>query len=48
MAFAIMGTKLGIDLRIQDSKFIKTSFPSFVNKINSLGGNITEKSNHNN
>ena len=42
MAFAIMGTKIGKKLRIQDSKFIKTSFPNFVNEINSLGGHVFE------
>ena len=42
MAFAIMGTKLGINLKIKDSKFIKTSFPEFNKVINSLGGNLNE------
>ena len=42
MAFAIMGTKLGIDLIIQDSKYINTSFPGFSNEINSIGGRLSE------
>ena len=42
MAFAIMGTKLGINLSIKDSEYIKTSFPKFINVLNSLGGNLTE------
>ena len=39
MAFAIMGTKIG-PLNIKDSDSINTSFPSFKNEINKLGGNI--------
>jgi len=42
MAFAIMGTKLGINLKILDSEYIKTSFPGFINEINSLGGKLFE------
>ena len=42
MAFAIMGTKLGIKLEISGSKFIKTSFPNFKSILNSVGGIITE------
>ena len=42
MAFAIMGTKLGIDLKIEDSEFIDTSFPKFYHIVNSLGGNLSE------
>tara|TARA_Y100000590_G_C15732135_1_gene1017407 strand:- start:104 stop:1411 length:1308 start_codon:yes stop_codon:yes gene_type:complete len=42
MAFAIMGTKLGIKLKIQESEFIKTSFPNFQKEINSLGGRVSE------
>ncbi len=42
MAFAIMGTKLGLNLNINDSEYIKTSFPDFVSVLNSLGGNLTE------
>ena len=39
MAFCIMGTKLG-PLHINDSDSINTSFPSFKNEFNNLGGNI--------
>ena len=39
MAFAVMGTKIG-PLNIKDSDSINTSFPSFKNEINKLGGNI--------
>ncbi len=39
MAFMVMGTKLG-PLKIQDSNSINTSFPSFVNEFNKIGGNI--------
>ena len=39
MAFAIMGTKVG-PLKIKDSESINTSFPSFKDEINRLGGNI--------
>ena len=42
MAFAIMGTKLGVNLSIKDSEYIKTSFPKFINELNSLGGKLTE------
>ena len=42
MSFAIMGTRLGSDLKILNSEFIKTSFPNFINLFNSLGGNLTE------
>ena len=42
MAFAIMGTKLGVNLNIQDSEYIKTSFPGFSKEINSVGGNLSE------
>ncbi len=42
MAFAVMGTKLGIDLKIKDSNFIKTSFPNFIHLMNSIGGNLIE------
>ena len=30
MSFAVMGMKLGIDLKIINHEFIKTSFPNFV------------------
>ena len=42
MSFAIMGTKLNVDLNINDSESIKTSFPRFVEGLNSVGGNLTE------
>ncbi len=42
MAFVIMGTKLGIDLKIKDSEYIATSFPKFINVFNSIGGKLTE------
>ncbi len=42
MAFAIMGTMLDIDLKIQNPEFINTSFPGFEKEINSIGGNISE------
>ena len=39
MAFSIMGTILG-PLKIEDSECIKTSFPTFKDELNKLGGNI--------
>jgi 3-phosphoshikimate 1-carboxyvinyltransferase len=39
MSFAIMGSKID-NLVIEDSKCINTSFPNFVEKFNSAGGNI--------
>ena len=39
MAFCIMGTKLG-PLNIKDADSINTSFPTFKNEFNNLGGNI--------
>ena len=42
MAFAIMGTKLGVSLTIQDSEYINTSFPEFSNELNSVGGCLSE------
>ena len=39
MAFCIMGTKLG-PLNIKGSDCINTSFPTFKNEFNNLGGNI--------
>ena len=42
MAFAIMGTKLGVNLSIEDSEYIQTSFPEFINELNLLGGKLTE------
>ncbi|PPR46185.1 MAG: 3-phosphoshikimate 1-carboxyvinyltransferase [Alphaproteobacteria bacterium MarineAlpha5_Bin8] len=42
MSFAIMGTRLGTDLNILNSEYIKTSFPKFVQNLNAVGGNLTE------
>ena len=42
MSFAIMGMKLGIELKIADSEFIKTSFPDFIVALNNAGGNLSE------
>ena len=42
MSFVVMGMKLGIDLKIMNSEFIKTSFPNFVESLNFIGGNLTE------
>ncbi len=42
MAFAVMGSKIG-NLVIEQSECISTSFPSFVNQFNKVGGNIIEK-----
>ena len=42
MSFAIMGTKLGIDLNIEDHEYINTSFPNFNQIINSIGGKLIE------
>ena len=42
MSFAVMGMKLGIDLEILNPEFIKTSFPNFINLLNSFGGNLNE------
>ena len=39
MAFAIMGTRIG-PLKIIDVESIKTSFPTFIDEINQLGGKI--------
>ena len=39
MAFSVMGTKLG-PLEIRDSESINTSFPTFKNEFNRLGGQI--------
>ena len=41
MSFAVMGMKLGVDLYIADSEFIKTSFPNFFITLNSVGGNLS-------
>ena len=39
MAFCIMGTRLG-PLNIKDSDSINTSFPTFKNEFNNIGGNF--------
>ena len=39
MAFAVMGTKIG-PLKIEDSESINTSFPTFKEEINKLGGKV--------
>ena len=40
MAFSIMGTKIG-PLKIDDPDSIKTSFPTFIEEFNKVGGNIS-------
>ncbi len=40
MAFCVMGTKIG-PLNIQDETSINTSFPTFKNELNNLGGKIS-------
>ena len=40
MSFAIMGSKIG-PLNIRDADSINTSFPSFINEFNKIGGNIS-------
>tara|TARA_Y100000996_G_scaffold195707_1_gene153482 strand:+ start:281 stop:1588 length:1308 start_codon:yes stop_codon:yes gene_type:complete len=42
MAFAVMGSKLGVDLKIKNPEFINTSFPNFSEKFNTVGGKVTE------
>ena len=42
MAFAVMGSKLGVDLKIKNPEFINTSFPNFSEKFNAVGGRVTE------
>ena len=42
MSFAVMGTRLGGELKITNSEFIKTSFPDFLVTLNSVGGNLSE------
>ena len=39
MSFCVMGTKIG-PLNIEDSESINTSFPTFKNEFNKLGGSI--------
>ena len=40
MAFCVMGTKIG-PLNIEDSESINTSFPSFKNELNKVGGRVS-------
>ena len=40
MSFAVMGSKLGHDLKIMDEESIETSFPNFVENFNHSGGNL--------
>ena len=42
MSFAVMGSKLNQEIIIKDSDCIKTSFPSFIESFNKIGGNIIE------
>ena len=42
MSFVVMGMKLGVDLKIMNPEFIKTSFPNFIKIVNLVGGNLTE------
>ena len=42
MSFAVMGMNMGIDLKIMNPEFIKTSFPNFIESLNFIGGNLTE------
>ncbi len=39
MAFCVMGSKIG-PLEIKDSESVNTSFPTFKNEFNKIGGNI--------
>ena len=39
MAFCIMGTKIG-PLKINDPESINTSFPSFIDELNKIGGKV--------
>jgi len=41
MAFAVMGSRIG-NLEIENSECINTSFPSFINEFNKIGGKIIE------
>tara|TARA_X000000368_G_C23019846_1_gene707444 strand:+ start:91 stop:1407 length:1317 start_codon:yes stop_codon:yes gene_type:complete len=40
MAFAVMGSKLGKDLKIEDEESIHTSFPNFTESFNNAGGKL--------
>ena len=42
MSFAIMGSKIGT-LEIEESESINTSFPTFINEFNKVGGNLSWK-----
>ena len=42
MSFAIMGTKQGANLKIENPECIKTSFPNFIEVFNKTGGNLVE------
>ena len=42
MSFAVMGSKLG-PIKIEEANSINTSFPSFINEYNNIGGQITWK-----
>ena len=42
MAFAIMGTKLDTNMKIDNCNCINTSFPSFIESLNLIGGNLSE------
>ncbi len=40
MAFSVMGTKIG-PLKIEEFESVNTSFPSFIEEFNDVGGNIS-------
>ena len=40
MSFAVMGSAIQTDLKIEDSDSIKTSFPNFIDIFNKSGGNL--------
>ena len=40
MSFAVMGSAIHTDLKIEDSDSIKTSFPNFIDIFNKSGGNL--------
>ena len=40
MAFSVMGSKIG-ELNILDSDSINTSFPTFVEEFNKIGGKLS-------
>ena len=39
MSFAVMASKIG-SLAIKDGESINTSFPTFIDEFNKIGGNI--------